>query len=118
MTEHKILQKYFKLPRQYMYALCKFKCANSKIPAIVGRYTNKPLEDRTCTVCESGEIGNEYHYLFKCSKFNEERSKYIKEYFINNPSEYKMNQLFNKSSRKQLLNLAKFVYEVMQVFKN
>ena len=64
------------------------------------------------------EIGNEYHYLFKCSKFNEERIKYIKEYFINNPSEDKMKKLFNESSRKQLLNLAKFVYEVMQVFKN
>ena len=46
-----------------MYALCKFKCANSRIPTIMGRYANKPLEDRTCTVCESNEIGHEFHYL-------------------------------------------------------
>ena len=118
MTEQKILQKYFNLPRQYTYALCKFKCANSKIPTIVGRYSNQPLEDRTCTVCESNEIGDEYHYLFKCSKFNDERAKYIKKYYFNNPSHHKMNSLFNESTKKQLLNLAKFVYEVMQVFKN
>ena len=118
MTEQKILQKYLKLPRQYIYVICKFKCANSKIPTIVGRYTNKPLEDRTCTVCESEEIGNEYHYLFKCSKFKDGRIKYLNYYYINNPSEHKMKQLFNESSRKQLLNLAKFVYEILQEFKD
>ena len=32
MTDQKTLQKYFDLPRQHMHALCKFKCANSRIP--------------------------------------------------------------------------------------
>ena len=118
MTEEKTLQKYFKLPRQYMYVLCKFRCANSKIPTILGRYSNKPLEDRTCTLCESNEIGDEFHYLFKCSKFKDERIKYIKEYFLNNPTEHKMKELFNGPTIKQLLNLAKFVYKIIQEFKN
>ena len=117
MTDQKALQKYFNLPRQHMYALCKFKCANSRIPTITGRYSNKPLEDRTCTVCESNEIGDEFHYLFKCSKFKDERVKYIKAYFINNPSGYKMNKLFNEPNKRQMLNLAKFVGEIMQEFK-
>ena len=117
ITEQKTLQTYFNLPRQYMYALCKFKCANSRIPTIMGRYANKPLEDRTCTVCESNEIGDEFHYLFKCSKFNDERIKYIKVHYFNNPSVHKMSRLFNEPNRKQMLNLAKFVYEVIQEFK-
>ena len=116
MTDKKTLQKYFTLPRQHMHALCKFKCANSRIPTITGRYSNKPLEDRTCTVCESNEIGDEFHYLFKCSKFKDERVKYIKRYFFNNPSWYTMNKLFNESNKRQMLNLAKFVGEIMQEF--
>ena len=116
MTEQKKLQKYFKLPRQYIYAICKFKCANSRIPTIVGRYTNIPIEDRTCTLCESNEMGGEFHYLFQCSKFNDERIKYIKKYYYNNPNVYKMNSLFNESSKKQMLNLAKFIYEVINAF--
>ena len=118
MTQKKTLQKYFKLPRQYIYAICKFKCANSKIPAITGRYTNTPIEDRTCTVCDSKLIGNEFHYLFQCSKFNAERIKYIDKYYYQYPDENKMMYLFNESSKKQLLNLGKFIYNVMLEFKN
>ena len=118
ITEQKKLQRYFKLPSQYMYAFCKFRCANSKIPTIVGRYSNTPIEDRKCTLCESNEIGDEFHYLFQCSKFNDGRIKYIKKHYYNNPSEYKMNRLFNESNKKQMLNLSKFIYEVIQEFKN
>ena len=117
MTDQKKLQIYFKLPRQYIYAICKFKCANSKIPSIIGRYSNKPLEDRACTVCESDEIGDEFHYLFKCSNFNDERIKHIKPYYYNYPDEHKMISLFNVSSKKQMLNLAKFICVILQEFK-
>ena len=47
----------------------------------------------------------------------DERVKYIKTYFINNPSGYKMNKLFNEPNKRQMLNLAKFVGEIMQEFK-
>ena len=117
MTDQKTLQKYFNLPRQHMYALCKFKCANSRIPTITGRYSNKPLEDRTCTVCESNEIGDEIHYLFKCSKFHEARSKYIKNFYCRHPSGNRMFELFNSKNKKQMLDLAKFISEVLEVFK-
>ena len=41
MTTQKKLQNYFlKLPSQYMYAICKFKCANHKLPIVIGRYTD------------------------------------------------------------------------------
>ena len=116
-TSKKELQRYFNLPRKYTYALSKFRCANSKIPFIVGRYSNKPLEERTCTVCESNEIGDEFHYLFKCSKFNEARSKYIKNFYCRHPSGNRMFELFNGKNKKQMLDLAKFISEVLEVFK-
>ena len=116
MSVQKNLQKYFKLPSQYIYTFCKFKCGSSRIPPILGRYTNTPLADRICTLCKSNDIGDEFHYLFKCSEFNNLRTKYIKKYYYNHPNTHKMCSLFNESSQKQILNLAKFIYGVVQVF--
>ena len=67
MTEQKKLQDYLlKLPDQYMYALCKLKCVNHKMPIVTGRYANIPAEDRICNLCQLNEKGDEYHYLLKC----------------------------------------------------
>ena len=81
MTEKKTLQRYFNLPRKYLYSFCKFKCANSKIPTITGKYTNIPIEDRTCNLCELNETGDEFHYLFQCNHFKEDRIKFIEKHY-------------------------------------
>ncbi len=28
-----------------------------------GRWQNKPVEERICKVCESGEVENEFHFI-------------------------------------------------------
>ena len=119
MTTHKKLQNYFiKLPSQYMYAICKFKCANHKLPIVIGRYTGVALDNRICTLCNLSEIGDEFHYLFKCSFFNEDRFKYVKRYYYSQPNTHKMTQLFNATSNKEILNLGKFIYNIIQHFKS
>ena len=121
MTVHKNLQKYLlKLPSQYRYAICKFKCANHKMPIVNGRYANIAVDDRKCTLCnlKPKEIGDEFHYLFKCPFFKEERVRYIKRYFYNHPNMYKMTQLFNDVSYKEMLKLGKFIYIIICHFRN
>ena len=101
MTEHKKLQKYLlKLPDQYMYALCKLKCANHKMPIVTGRYANIPEEDRICNLCELNEKGDELHYLLECPLFDDSRVKCIKPYYYKNPSTEKLRSLFNESNDK------------------
>ena len=41
-----------------------------------GRYYRIPLEDRICTLCDSGEIEDEFHFVSQCSCFTECRDKY------------------------------------------
>ena len=44
MTVVKKTQNYIlKLPKKYVYILCKFKCANHHLPIVEGRYTNTPV---------------------------------------------------------------------------
>ena len=57
MTVKKHLQEYFvRLPKPYMYAMCKFKCANHRMPIVNGRYANIPVDERLCMLWQSNEI--------------------------------------------------------------
>ena len=123
MTERKFLQDYLlKLPSQYMYAMCKFKCANHRMPIVSGRHNGIPVDDRKCNLCDLNDhfnkIGDEFHYLFNCPFFREDRVKYLKRYFYTAPNMYKMTQLFNYVNKKTMLKLAKFICIILNKFKN
>ena len=119
MTESKHMHNYLlNLPSQYMYAFCKFKCANHRMPIVSGRYANIAVDHRKCDLCDLNEIGDEFHYLFNCPFFREDRVRYIKRFFYISPNMYKMTQLFNYVSNKEMFNLAKFIYIIITHFRN
>lgn len=47
-----------------------------------GRFYNKVREHRTCHVCNNNLLGDEFHYLFNCTSFNDIRKKYLDSYFF------------------------------------
>ncbi len=95
--------------------LCKFRCGNHRLPAAAERYlpmhVNKP-----CTLCESQDRGDEFHYILVCPAIKQIRDKYVKRYYSQRPNTVKMAQLFNVHSVKLLAALAKFVKFVMSLF--
>ena len=74
--------------------LCKFRCGNSYIPIISGRFYGVDFEDRICSLCNSREIGDEYHYVMKCTFFKNERQKFIDSTYWKNPNCIKFGSLF------------------------
>ena len=77
------LEKYLTtLPLKCRLDLCRFRCSNSRIPTVCGRYHDIDFCDRICTLCHKSKLGDEYHYLFECPIFSEERSKFLKPIFI------------------------------------
>ena len=123
MTESKHLQKYLlTLPSQYMYAMCKFKCSNHRMPIVSGRYANVSVDERKCELCELNDhynqIGDEFHYLFNCPFFREDRVRYMKRFYYISPNMYKMTQLFNYASDKEILDLGKFILIIISHFRN
>ena len=118
MTVVKKTQTYIlDLPKKYVYILCKFKCANHHLPIVEGRYTNIPVYERTCTLCTTDDIGDEFHYLFNCTFFHAQRVKYIMIYYYIHPSTSKMMQLFESTDYKEMVKLAKFVDIIMRQFR-
>ena len=123
MTEYKQLQNYLLiLPTQYMYAMCKFKCANHRMPIVRGRQNGTPVDDRKCELCDLNDhynkVGDEFHYLFNCPFFKEDRVRHIKRYYYTAPNTYKMTQLFNYVSEREMLELGKFIYKIINHFRN
>ena len=94
------------------------KCANHYLPIVEGRYTNTPVHERTCTLCTTNDIGDEYHYLFNCTFFHAQRVKHLVRYYYINPNTSKMIKLFESPDYKKMINLAKFVDLIMKQFRS
>ena len=58
------------LLRKTYIPLIKFRTANHKLPIETGRWDNTPHEDRKCILCDKNDIGDEFHYIFKCPFFS------------------------------------------------
>ena len=54
--------------------LSRFRCGNHSLPIVTGRYTRVEHSERKCPLCKSGDIGDEFHYIFHCSAFDHDRS--------------------------------------------
>ena len=67
-------------------------------------------------MCNSEIIGDEFHYLFECSHFSNDRVCFIKPYFRNHPNTIKMHELLNSDDKKTLSNLAKFTKIIQDSF--
>ena len=53
-----------------------------------GRFTNTPLNDRTCVICQSNAIEDEFHFLFECDAYDELRNEWLETALIHCPDFY------------------------------
>jgi hypothetical protein len=58
-----------------MYNMCKFRCGSHKLPIEMGRFFSIDRSERICDLCNKEELGDEFHYLFNCTFFKDERKK-------------------------------------------
>ena len=108
------------LPTLLKRALCNLRTNNSKIPKVVGRFTNTPREHRYCTLCTSEELlGDEYHLLLECK--NQQivtlRNKYIPDTFTRHPSMQKCINLLSSVDMSEIRKLAYFLKNALPLFK-
>ena len=48
--------------------LTKFRCGNHRLPVFDNRFSDEPVP-KTCTLCATGDIGDEFHYVLLCPSF-------------------------------------------------
>jgi hypothetical protein len=54
--------------KKYRVALSQFRTSSHRLEIETGRYQNIDRKDRICKNCNTGQIENEYHFLFICQK--------------------------------------------------
>jgi len=76
-----------------------------------GRYGQQRLGrfERRCQVCGSGDIEDEFHFVFKCEAYADKRHVYIESYYYRRPSVMKPISLFNSTNTSVLYKLAIFI---------
>ena len=74
-----------------------------------GRYRNLQRNERKCTLCNNNDIEDEFHFIIQCNTYTDIRSKYLKPYYVRNPSMFKFLQLLSTENVKELCNLGKYI---------
>ena len=92
-----------------LFLLCRFRISNHRLPIQIDRWRNINRENRVRNLCQSRELGDEYHYLFECTEFNQDRVRLIPPIYRSSPSNVKYCALMCSNSVVELSKLCKFL---------
>lgn len=111
-----IREKYLDVIHEYKFrhALARFRISSHRLGIEIGRYTNTPLNDRVCTLCNMNQIESEYHFLLVCPKYRDLRVKFFKPYYCHWPNINKFENIMNSNHRTTIYNLSKFIFFATQ----
>ena len=62
---------------------------------------------RVCILCDHNDIEDEFHFILKCPFYSDIRKMYIKKYYYQKPSMFKLVNLLSTQIVKELCNLGK-----------
>ena len=85
-----------------------------------GRFRNQKIEDRKCTVCNSGLVEDELHFMFECNAYEQLRGQWLNfiiskcEDFIYLDIEGQLKYVFETVHRRT----SKYIQNCMEVRKN
>ena len=100
------------LPPALKYSFSKFRCGNNNLPYMRARFSG--TENGRCDLCNSQDLGDEFHYVLVCKFFEVARKSFIKPYYFKYPNSLKFHDLM--SSKTNLIKLAKFIDLIMKQF--
>ena len=113
------IQNYLKkMPPDIWIPIIKIRTSNHKLPIEFHSWkiVFKPRLERVCSICDTGELGNEIHFVMNCPVFEEERKIFIPS-IINDKSENSFINLLKSEDIKILRGLAKFLNVLFGVFE-
>lgn len=109
---------------QVRRAVTQLRISAHQFPVEKGRYYNIPREQRICNFCTLYEIGDETHYLSKCShwEISEIRRKFVKDLTHVNPSFTNFDKsslcIYTISMNDESVNMISgtFIHNVMELY--
>ena len=101
-----------------MKPLLKMRVCNNKFPVNHSRYFGIPRGERLCPLCNSDDIGDDFHYLFKCKfdAFVQLRKTCLKKYYLHHQNAIKYYQLMNSENISVIRKIAKLAKGLQEYF--
>ena len=115
-TEYQFENYLSKLPLNLAISLVRFRCMNHRLPIEYGRFSRLERARRKCKLCGNVELGDEFHYMFKCSYFKRQRKKCIPVKYLKNPNVLKFHELMNTEDMSLLTKVATFCKSIVSFF--
>ena len=114
------MEKYLVLLNDHhKYIISNFRMRVHNLPITRNRFSRDNMFDVVCKLCDSGDIGDEIHYLFHCHFFQNDRSMLFSKDMIDNSLLFKFCrwQLVFKEEPAYLGRCAKFLKIIMSKFE-
>ena len=73
-NEHCIEENLTILPKSRYIPLIKYRTANHFLPVETLRWQGVDIAERKCPLCDNSDVAHEFHYLFSCNAFEEQRN--------------------------------------------
>lgn len=101
-----------KLPQKLRIPFTKLRLSCHQLRIETGRYgVNRVARNlRLCTICNSNDIEDEFHFVIVCDVYRDIRNKYIKKFYFTRPSVLKFVQLINGSA-STVHKLCQYLFE-------
>jgi len=108
------------IPAKLRIPLTKLRLSSHCLHIETGRYGQNRVDAnlRHCLICNSQDIEDEYHFVMICEAYSDIRRKYIKQYYVRNPSVYKFTLLMKETKTSIAKKLCKFVSEAFDKRKS
>ena len=105
------LQSYLHKPITFKYKqiLCKYRISAHSLSTETGRYHNIDRHHIICSPCNMNVVEDEYHFILVSHFYNTLRGRYIKSYYYNKPSAFKLIRPLSIDSSSQLNKLCTFL---------
>ena len=101
--------------KKFRNALSKIRLSSHRLHIESGRWKrphSTPRENRVCFHCNILE--DEFHFIFECSLYDDERCLFIKPYFRRRYSMFKLIELFQSSNKGTLNKLGNYIHKCFE----
>jgi hypothetical protein len=112
-----MFEKYLLLPKSISIPLLKFRTTNHHLPVECGRWLGIPRLERTCKLCNSPSVADEFHYMFRCQFFTKDREQFIPTKYSKWPNLITFSRLMNIVKIKDLKKLATYINIIHRALK-
>ena len=115
-TEFKFENYLIDLPDSWKYIVCKYRTVNHKLPIETGRYTRIPRKERVCKMCNSGQLGGEFHFCLECPALKQVRIQFLPANIYKRPNVINFGRILNIKNKIALVNVAKFIKSGLDMY--